>query len=269
MGETKITDLPWIATGPDGSTGIGNHGTAGDGLGSLALFGPKTVMGSGPLGHGPRIVTRKVVYLLDHSGSMLDTFDYLREEVKAAVNRLQPFQYFSVIMFSEDVTVLGPDHLRRATKEAMSDICLQIGEEDTPSWRGGDDDMLKPFQDGFEKALAMKPEVIVFLTDGNFDPRLVGVVKGLNRGGVKIYTIAYVQITPEAGGGVEGDREGGGVGRISSWRRRTWEIKGLALERGCVLGDRGDRWQRGFCQICHEKMLREVWQNRGLIRDFR
>jgi hypothetical protein len=148
---------------------------------------------------------RRTVYLLDHSGSMLDSFDYLRTEVENATSNLAPFQRFAVIMFSENVTVLGPDHLQRANDDARRDIRKRLA---TIHASGHNDGELAPFQKGFEKAFAMNPEVIFFLTDGEFDPRLVDVVRKLNaqrpeNQRVEIHTIAYIQIGPDAAGSLK------------------------------------------------------------------
>jgi hypothetical protein len=197
LGERANTDIPFIGVGPGGGAGIGNSTVGGDGSGSLAAFGPKVQIG-GTIFDKSR--AKRTVYLLDHSGSMLDSFDYLRVEVENATNNLLAVQRFSVIMFSEDVTVLGPDKLQRATPDAKRDVHKRLADIRA---HGHNDGELVPFQKGFEKAFAMNPEVIFFLTDGEFDPRLVDVVRKLNANRpanqrVEIHTIAYIQIGPDA-----------------------------------------------------------------------
>lgn len=176
--------------GPGGTHGVGGDSEVGLGApsGKFAVGGPSIFATGRP--------SMKTVYLLDHSGSMLDTFDFLRNEVKKRISSQQAIQKYSVIMFSEDVEVLGADRLLPATNENKRDLALKM---DGIRAQGKNDDLLEPFQKGFEKAFAMKPETIVFLTDGAFDPQLVPIVKALNKDGkVHVSTIAYVRISPDA-----------------------------------------------------------------------
>jgi hypothetical protein len=195
LGMAEKSDV--LLIGP-GQGGTGNVGVGiGTEIGGRAKFGHSNQIGSTVV--FPDVRAKRVVYLLDHSGSMLDSFDHLRREVKSAVTNLNALQRYSVIMFSEEVTPLTGAQLVRATEVARKDMEKGL---DQVRAMGQNDGLLVPFQKGFEKAFAMKPEVIVFLTDGEFDPRLVEVVKGLNKsqggGKVVVQTIAFVNIGPVA-----------------------------------------------------------------------
>jgi hypothetical protein len=185
-----------IFRGSGGSTGGGGGNGAGGG-GPISPYGtPGGGMGSGPksnfFGTGGSAV--KIVYIIDHSGSLLDNFDFLRAEVKRSVDNLLPVQQFAVVAFSEEAEVLGPPQLQRATTDAKHDLERRI--EDIKA-QGQNDDMLPPFQHAFEKGLAMKPQLIYFLTDGAFDPKLFDVIRGINKDHkIRINTLAFVQSDP-------------------------------------------------------------------------
>lgn len=207
-------DVNGTLDGPEGKLGgaslaamlnvIGDSSRGGYGPGAVGLGDgmPGRIAAFGPPGGGStkgilfRPGAMRTVYLLDHSGSMLETFDFLRAEVKNCISDMLPVQKFSIIMFSEDVEVLGPERLLPATNENKHELLPKV---DAVRAQGENDYQLLPFQHAFEKAFAMKPDHIVFLTDGEFDPALVQVVKNLNKEGkVKVSTIAYVRINPDS-----------------------------------------------------------------------
>ncbi|MDP6546094.1 MAG: VWA domain-containing protein [Phycisphaerae bacterium] len=77
---------------------------AGAGGGTLADYG----LTDGGSGAGPRAGmygtggnAHHIVYLIDRSGSMFDTFDAVKREIAKSVGELQPVQDFHVIMFSD------------------------------------------------------------------------------------------------------------------------------------------------------------------------
>ena len=131
----------------------------------------------------------KIVYILDNSGSMLETFDYLREEAKLSVNGMLPVQSFSVVMVSESASVIFPT-LVRATPDNKKEFANKIA---TYAAKGQNDELLAPFKEAFEKAFAMGPEIIYFETDGKSDPRLIEEVDKLNKGRkVRVNTIGFL-----------------------------------------------------------------------------
>ncbi len=196
-GATGEQAVQGIFLGKGGSTG----GSGGNGLGSggpIAPYGtPGGGMGSGPksnfFGNGGG-GAYKIVYIIDHSGSLLDNFDFLREEVKRSVGNLLPVQQFAVVAFSEETsgnTVLAASPmLQRATSDTRRDLAKRIDELKA---MGENDDMLDPFKYAFQQAFAMKPQLIYFLTDGKFDPKLFDAVAQMNvNHKVRINTLAFV-----------------------------------------------------------------------------
>lgn len=137
----------------------------------------------------------RIVYIVDHSGSLLDNFDFLRAELKRSVDHLVPLQYFNVVLFSEEARTLLPSgQLARATAEAKKEF---IAKFDKCLAQGSNCDIMDPLQKAFEEAFKCKPQVIYFLTDGNFDPKLVQVVDALNKDKkVRINTLAFVNGEP-------------------------------------------------------------------------
>lgn len=173
--------------------GVGNNkngqGGGDFGPGRLAPFNPKESIGFLPPTRG----AKRIVYLIDHSGSMVDTFDFLRVELGKKVNSLLPVQNFSVIVFSEDAAVITP--MSPALKPIKDKLVASL---ESVKAAGFNDDTLDPFVNGFRKAFEQKPDMIVFLTDGSFDKDLIAAVTKMNNSNVTISTIAYVKIAPDA-----------------------------------------------------------------------
>jgi hypothetical protein len=192
-GQTAQADIDFIARGTGGSTGAGAAGSGDAGGGAASPYG--TPGGSGGPGfkssfYGTGGNATRIVYIIDHSGSMMDNFDYLKVETKRSVNQLVPLQFFSVIMVSDTASVVGIPQLQRATDDKKREFIAKL---DDYVAEGQNDDLLPPFQEAFEKAFAMRPQLIYFLTDGHFDPRLADVVQQLNRQRkVHINTLAFV-----------------------------------------------------------------------------
>jgi len=125
---------------------------------------------------------------------MLDTFDFLRQEAIRSVNNMIPVQSFSVVMFSERASAIYPT-LQRATTETKRDFAAKLQNFRA---QGMNDDLLDPFKEAFELAFAMQPEMIYFLCDGRFDPRLTEIISNqLNKNKkVRINTLMFVTTDP-------------------------------------------------------------------------
>ncbi len=201
QGQAGDVDLMGIVRGSGGSTGAdsgnGNGGTR------VAAYGAPGGGGTGPRSsfYGTGGNATKIVYIIDHSGSMLDNFDFLKVEMGRSVNKLVPLQYFSVVLVSDKVSMVGPPQLQRALPDAKKTFVEQLSKERA---EGQNDDLLIPFQQAFERAFAMKPELIYFLTDGRFGEGLVKIVNDLNKDKkVHINTIAFVTEEPSYKGQLE------------------------------------------------------------------
>ena len=195
-GETAKDEIDIIRRGSGGTAGAGWRGPVRGGDRCLRM-GARGGNGGVPFKsnfYGTGGNATRIVYIIDHSGSMLDNFDYLRKETTRSVGNLVPLQFFSVIMVSDTAAVVGEPRLQRATSDAKRAFMTTLEEFVA---EGQNDDLLPPFQEAFEKAFAMKPQLIYFLTDGHFSPQLREVVQKLNREGkVHINTIAFVNHEP-------------------------------------------------------------------------
>jgi hypothetical protein len=183
-------ELSWRREAPLDSQlkiiGIGTGGgfpLLGQGLDAgSSQAGPKTgLFGSG--GNAYRIC-----YVIDRSGSMLESFEYVRQELKNSIRQLVPQQRFHVIFFSAGEPVENPPgRLVRATTEAKArvfkflDLIVPAGRTDPTR--------------ALEKAFTLfpRPELIYLMTDGEFDRDVLEKLRVWNpRGEVRINTIAFL-----------------------------------------------------------------------------
>jgi len=179
-----------------------------DGIGVLEVSGkiPVIGIGGGPIGGGPESLgtggggldeifppneeARKIVYVVDRSGSMTDSIDYVKEDLKRSIGELPNDKEFHVLFYSSGPCVEMPTRrLVNATERNKAfayefvDGIIAQGETD-PS-------------DALRRAFAVRPEVIYLLTDGEFDRAIVGLVRGLNAGGkVRVHTIGFLYTRP-------------------------------------------------------------------------
>jgi hypothetical protein len=175
-------------TGIGSGTGVGS-GT-GDGGGPLAPFG---IPGGGG-GIGPKSPfmgvsgnAMKVVYLCDSSGSMMNKFDTLRQELRKAADSLKPIQSFDIIFFSEDSFVALDKQLMLATPEVKRKAYDFL---DKTAPHGSSDPI-----PGLRAAFGAQPQLIYMLTDGDFpnNAQLLEELRKLNKDKkVKINTIAFM-----------------------------------------------------------------------------
>ena len=194
-----------IGQGPGGGFGRGKKGQgsgigdalgagAGDNSGPLAMFGTPGGGGIGPKGpvFGSGGNARKIAFVCDASGSMLNKFSVLRRELSTTVQGLRLVQSFSIIFFQDDTSagfkslppsaallMCTPDNKRKADK---------FLEEIIP--RGSTDPL-----PGIEMAFKQNPELVYLLTDGDFpdNDKVLARIRQLNKDHrVKINTIAFV-----------------------------------------------------------------------------
>lgn len=133
---------------------------------------------------------KRIVYVIDRSGFMVDYFADVRRELVRSIDGLTPIQKFAVIVFSNKSRFIGPSRLVRAdaaSRGAVRRLMAGVNPE------GGSQFPFRAYLNPMKKAFALHPEEIFFLTDGRFDPRLVGAIANLNRARkVKIVVFACV-----------------------------------------------------------------------------
>jgi uncharacterized protein with von Willebrand factor type A (vWA) domain len=129
---------------------------------------------------------RRIVFVLDRSGSMVDSIDFLKCEVKRAVRALDSDVAFHVVFFSSGPPVEMPTKAlvsaTDANKESAArfiDSIIAHGQTD-PS-------------EALRIAFAREPDVIYLLTDGEFDPAIAPLIRRLNPGGnVAVHTVGFI-----------------------------------------------------------------------------
>jgi len=143
-----------------------------------------------------------IVYLIDRSGSMVESFDAVRNEMKISIARLRAEHDLHIILFAKGVPQEGGSRaLVPATpknKEAAATFLDSIRA-------AGQTDPLPALKRAFEvlaKADPTKPgKLIYLLTDGNFpdNAAVLALVRKLNKDkGVQINTYLYGNRPPEA-----------------------------------------------------------------------
>jgi len=130
--------------------------------------------------------TGKVVYVVDRSGSMTDSLEIVKAELRRSVSDLEEGSQFHIIFYSSGPAIEMPT--RRLVHATEHNKQLAFEFIDPIVAAGGTD----PSQ-AIERAFAVKPDLIYLLTDGEFDRSIIDLVKQRNVGGkVKVYTIGFL-----------------------------------------------------------------------------
>lgn len=184
------TSQPGLGTGPTESSislagvNVGNSGGTGSGRGgpSVGFFGTKEAGGT-------------FVFVVDSSGSMQGgRFDRALNELRKSIKDLKSWQKFCIIFFND-----APIPLFHPISDAKLYASTSAQRIKANKWMaqvqpaGGTEPA-----EALKKALDMRPDVIFFLTDGQFDPATRQVVKNANRYKTIIHTIAFESRDGEA-----------------------------------------------------------------------
>ncbi|MBN2582255.1 MAG: VWA domain-containing protein [Planctomycetes bacterium] len=132
-----------------------------------------------------------VVYIVDRSGSMTDAIQVVKIHLKKAIGHLRGGQQFHVIFYSsgqpQEMLSRGLVRATDANKQAafeFIDGIVPMGQTE-------------PLE-AFRRALSLRPQRIIFLTDGEFDAKVADTVRDLNRRvGARIDTICFIFSTSE------------------------------------------------------------------------
>jgi hypothetical protein len=150
---------------------------AGNSPGRAEGISGRDVAGGGPVGSlwgvGANQSARSVVYVMDRSGSMSDTFGLLQHELIRAIGTLNREQLFNVIWFNEG----KPEELFVRMKEASIDnkrAAFEAIKHVVPSGQTEPVEALK-------RGLGFRPDVMFLLSDGDFGEENVRVLNTIRQ----------------------------------------------------------------------------------------
>jgi len=176
-GETPARAIAAALAGAGGGPGSGGGGGEGGGGhgGGVGFFGTR--------GHG-----RSFVFIVDCSGSMGGRrIERAREELIRAIGELKQYQKFFVFLYNNNTYPLfdltSSSDLVVATREKKKQAIQWVQSRHA----GGG---TQP-QQAFAQALAMKPDVIFFLTDGEIPEETRALVRDANRRETIIHTTGF------------------------------------------------------------------------------
>lgn len=192
----KVTDNPVPDVAANGLKTIEVIGVGGGGqaLGGMPGFG--TGRGGGAGGgaefFGVQGVAKKIVFVVDHSGSMTDSIMYVKYELKRSIRSLRPNQQFFVIFYSTGPALEMPSRKLVPATEANKQQAYEFIDSIVPI---GQTDPSQALQRGFESG----PELIYLLTDGEFDKAILPLIDKLNtKKEVTVNTICFIYSNGEA-----------------------------------------------------------------------
>jgi len=176
--------------------GISGSGTF---FGIEGLGGDGGDGGGGGGGGGTR--RPDVVYLIDRSGSMVDTFDTVRREMLLSIGKMKPKRKFHVVLFSDGRPI---EKTPRAMTPATERAKVKLVKFLEPVRASGKTDPIPAINRAFDalaRGAAGKVAIIYLLTDGVF-PDNDGVLKTIRRRNsgrlIQINTILYGNRPPVA-----------------------------------------------------------------------
>lgn len=162
----------------------------GAGGGDFSRLGLSIGGSSGPkffgLGASAR-EAKRIVYVVDRSGSMLDTFQFVQAELHRSINELRRSQKFHVIFFNNENPLESPPRELVSAIDKRKEAFFEFLERVRPS--GGTEP-----SSAIYRALSLEPDLVYLLSDGiDFDPELLRKIATWNaKVHAKIFTIAYV-----------------------------------------------------------------------------
>ena len=173
VASNKLEQLQVIGVGGGGKE-IGGFEGLGQGRGGF--------FGAG----GESDESAKIVYVVDRSGSMTDSIDYVKFELKRSIGELSEDKEFHVIFYSSGPPVEMPT--RRLVNATERNKQLAFEFIDSVIAQGETDP-----SEALKRAFDTKPELVYLLTDGEFDRAIVDLVKRLNANQqVTVHTIGFL-----------------------------------------------------------------------------
>ncbi len=205
-------------------------GTLGASAGQVSPFGSAIRSGTGLQTslYGIGGNARKIVYVIDASGSLIDTLDDAINELKRSVMQLTEEQWFTVIFFQGGKLLeFPPARLKTADGPNKQQLMDWLDPESGHIVAGHGSDPVK----AIKRALQYRPQLVYLLSDnitgkGIYEVdqrRLLRAIRKTNRHKTKINTIQFVYPDPLVAKGFKATMEliateSGGLYRFVSER---------------------------------------------------
>jgi hypothetical protein len=194
--ETRPIEASPPVTGAPGATGPVTTDSAAPAAVNNVPDPPPLPAGTATAFFGVPAIGKSAVYVLDRSASMglEGRLERARGELAASLRRLPPSARFQVIAYNksaEPTRIRGMDGLLPATPDAIQGVIEAVNR--LPA-EGGSEHL-----NALTKALALRPDVIYFLTDeDDLALRDVQAVARLNYGRACIHALCLVPPTGES-----------------------------------------------------------------------
>jgi len=178
-------------------------GVAGASAGKASPFGA-AIGNDGPFGsslYGTGGNARRIAYVIDASGSLIDTLPFVIMELKRSINSLSEQQSFTVVFFMGGKAVeVPPNNLQKASPTLKRSAMKWIDPSSGHVVPHGKTNPL----DAVKKALKYRPQLLYILSDnitgrGQFELDQATVVQEVakaNVGNTKINTIQFLYPDP-------------------------------------------------------------------------
>ena len=186
-GDAAVDDLLGILA-PSGAGGGMMHSIDAMPTGGGAVDGQATFMGVQAQG-------RRFCIIADRSGSMFGTkFEYLKNEILSTLDGMRSHTRVQMVLFNTHALPY-PRSEWLHPRDDRHEIAVWLGS----LVADGDTNPTPAFAKAFE--LEPLPDAIFFMTDGQFDPRVVNQILRLNtvaQRSVPVHTITFVDRSSEA-----------------------------------------------------------------------
>ena len=154
----------------------------------------------------------RVVYLIDASGSLIDTLPFVLADLKESIQKLSDQQHYTVIFFTgRGPLEVAPAGMKKGTADSKARTIQWISQAGVNIPVGGRTDPIP----AIKQALRYRPDLIYLLSDnitgsGRYEidqSNLLDEIERANRAGTKINAIQFLYPDPLAAAGRKGTLE--------------------------------------------------------------
>lgn len=178
-------------------------GAAGGSPGKASPFGStlRTQSGARATMYGSGGNAKRLAYIIDASGSLLDSMPFVINEIKRSISELSDQQSFTVIFFQGDTVIeVPPRGLKKATSDLKKQVIHWVDMGSGNIIPHGSSNPVK----AVKLALRYKPQLVFLLSDnitgrGQYEmnqKRLIDEIKKANAAHTKINTIQFLYPDP-------------------------------------------------------------------------